>query len=72
RVRQELYLEEQEDNIRQKERDELEQRIRQRLELQKERDEQLAFKKMRDVEVRDEEDRFRQQVKLHNLVVRHC
>ena len=35
---------------------------RQRLELQRERDEQIQFKRLRDVEVKQEEDRFRQQV----------
>ena len=61
-VRQELYLEEQEQAIRRRERDEMEARIRQRLELQRERDEQLQFKRVRDVEVKQEEERYRQQV----------
>ncbi|UJR14027.1 hypothetical protein I4U23_001026 [Adineta vaga] len=61
-VRQELYLEEQEQAIRKRERDEMEVRIRQRLELQRERDEQLEFKRVRDIEVKQEEDRFRQQL----------
>ena len=62
-VRQELYLEEQEQAVRRRERDEMEVRIRQRLELQRERDEQLQFKRVRDVEIKEEEDRFRQQVR---------
>lgn len=61
-VRQELYLEEQEQAIRRRERDEMEARIRQRLELQRERDEQVQFKRIRDVEIKQEEERFRQQV----------
>jgi hypothetical protein len=62
-VRQELYLEEQEQAVRRRERDEMEARIKQRLELQRERDEQIQFKRLRDVEVKQEEDRFRQQVR---------
>ncbi|CAF2091127.1 unnamed protein product [Rotaria magnacalcarata] len=61
-VRQELYLEEQEQAVRRRERDEMEARIRQRLELQRERDEQVQFKRLRDEEVKQEEDRFRQQL----------
>ncbi|UJR33162.1 hypothetical protein I4U23_020618 [Adineta vaga] len=61
-VRQELYLEEQEQAIRRRERDEMEVRIKQRLELQRERDEQIQFKRVRDDEVKQEEERFRQQL----------
>jgi hypothetical protein len=64
-VRQELYLEEQEQAIRRRERDEMEIRIRQRLELQRERDEQMQFKRLRDIEIKQEEDQFRQQVNIH-------
>ncbi|CAF1195530.1 unnamed protein product [Rotaria magnacalcarata] len=61
-VRQELYLEEQEQLVRRRERDEMEVRIKQRLELQRERDEQIQFKHLRDGEIKQEEDRFRQQL----------
>ncbi|CAF3228112.1 unnamed protein product [Rotaria socialis] len=61
-VRQELYLEEQEQAVRRRERDEMEARIKQRLELQRERDEQIQFKHLRDGEIKQEEDRFRQQL----------
>ena len=64
-VRQELYVEEQEQAVRRRERDEMEMRIRQRLELQREREEQMHFKQLRDGEVKREEDRFRQQVSTH-------
>jgi hypothetical protein len=64
-VRQELYLEEQEQAIRRRERDEMEARIKQRLELQRERDEQMQFKRLRDIEVKQEEDKFRQQVRIN-------
>jgi hypothetical protein len=67
-VRQELYLEEQEQAIRRRERDEMETRIRQRLELQRERDEQMQFKRLRDVEVKQEEDRYRQQVSKNTIL----
>jgi hypothetical protein len=68
-VRQELYLEEQEQGIRRRERDEMEARIKQRLELQRERDEQMQFKRSRDVEIKQEEDRFRQQVRTNYYLV---
>jgi hypothetical protein len=68
-VRQELYLEEQEQAIRRRERDEIEARIRQRLELQRQRDEQMQFKRLRDIEIKQEEDRFRQQVRIETIII---
>ncbi|CAF1019183.1 unnamed protein product [Rotaria sordida] len=61
-IRQELYLEEQEQTIRRRERDEIETRIRQRLELQRERNEQIQFKRLRDIEIKQHEEKFRQQL----------
>jgi len=68
-VRQELYLEEQEQAIRRREREEMEIRIKQRLELQRERDEQIEFKRIRDIEVKQEEERFRQQVRTKRRII---
>ncbi|XP_017313838.1 meiosis-specific nuclear structural protein 1 isoform X1 [Ictalurus punctatus] len=59
RVREELYLEEQEEFARQKELEEMERRIRQRLELQQTCQEQLAFKQLRRQAEKDEEEAFR-------------
>jgi len=56
-VREELYLEEQEQATRHKERNEFERKIRQRLEMQREHQEQVAFKAMRaEAEQREEEN----------------
>lgn len=46
-VREELYLEEQEQATRHKERSEFERKVRQRLEMQREHQEQIEFKAMR-------------------------
>ncbi|XP_019907686.2 meiosis-specific nuclear structural protein 1 isoform X1 [Esox lucius] len=59
RVREELCLEEQAEAARQKQIEQMEQRIRQRLELQQTCQEQLAFKELRRQAEKDEEDVFR-------------
>lgn len=61
-VRQELYLEEQEQAARHKERAEFERKIRQRIELQKEHEEQVAFKLMREEAERQEEEKIKKQM----------
>ena len=66
RVRQELYLEEQEESERQKERAEIERQIRQRLELQKTYQEQLRLKEMRRQAEIEEEEEFKRQVSDNN------
>lgn len=62
RVRQELYLEEQEEKIRHHERQELERKLRQRIELQKQHQEQIQLKKIREFEELQEEERIKQQM----------
>jgi hypothetical protein len=62
RVRQELYLEEQEEVARNHERIELERKLRQRIELQKQYEEQMQLKAMRESAEKEEEDRIRQQM----------
>lgn len=62
RVRQELYLEEQEEAERQKEMAEIERRIRQRLELQQTYQQQLQLKEYRRQAELKEEEEFKQQV----------
>jgi hypothetical protein len=44
-------------------------RIKQRLELQRERDEQIEFKRIRDIEVKQEEEKFRQQVRKKRRII---
>lgn len=61
-VRQELYVEEQEQANRHRERQEFERKIKQRFELQKEHQEQLAFKAMREQAERDEEESIKKQM----------
>ncbi|PIK60233.1 putative meiosis-specific nuclear structural protein 1 [Apostichopus japonicus] len=62
RVRQELYLEEQEEAERQKEMAEIERRIRQRLELQQTYQQQLQLKEYRRQAELKEEEEFKQQM----------
>ena len=62
RVRQELYLEEQEQAVRHKERAEFERKLRQRLELQREHHEQVQFKQMREEAERREEESIKNQM----------
>lgn len=62
RVRQELYLEEQEELVRNHERVEMERKIRQRLDLQKQYEEQMQYKIMRQQAEKDEEERIKQQM----------
>ncbi|CAF0708426.1 unnamed protein product [Brachionus calyciflorus] len=62
RIRQELYLEEQEEVVRNHERNELERKIRQRLDLQKQYEEQMQFKSMRQNAEKEEEERIKQQM----------
>ncbi len=62
RVRQELYLEEQEELVRNHERVEIERKLRQRIDLQKQHAEQIQFKEMREHAERDEEERIKQQM----------
>jgi hypothetical protein len=62
RVRQELYQEEQEEVARNHERVEMERKLRQRLELQKQYEEQMQFKVLRESAQKEEEDRIRQQM----------
>lgn len=62
RVRIELSLEEQEERERMKERDNMEKRIRQRLELQETHAQQMHFKNLRRQAELDEEDEFRRQM----------
>lgn len=62
RVRQELYLEEQEELARNHERIELERKLRQRIELQKQYEEQMQLKGLREAAQRDEEEQIRKQM----------
>lgn len=62
RVRQELYLEEQEEMARNMEREEIEQKLRQRVELRVAHQEQMAYKGARREAEAEEEDLFRQQM----------
>ena len=62
RVRQELYLEEQEQKVRHHERDEMERKLRQRIELQKQHQEQVELKKIREFEQMQEEERIKQEM----------
>lgn len=62
RVRQELYLEEQEELVRNHERVEIERKFRQRIDLQKQHAEQLQFKQMREHAEKDEEERIKAQM----------
>lgn len=62
RVRQELYLEEQEELVRNHERVEIERKLRQRIDLQKQHSEQIQFKAMREAAERDEEERIKVQM----------
>ncbi|KAM9366973.1 LOW QUALITY PROTEIN: zinc finger protein 280C-like [Symphorus nematophorus] len=59
RVREELHLEEQEEANRQREIEEMENKIRQRLMMQRTCQEQMAFKEMRRQAEKEEEDAFR-------------
>ena len=63
-MRQELYLEEQEEAERQKEMAEIERRIRQRLDLQQTHAEQLRLKEMKRQAEQAEEDEFRRNVSM--------
>ena len=62
RVRQELYLEEQEQKIRHHEREEMERKFRQRVELQKQHQSDLELKQMRQFEEMKEEERVKQEM----------
>lgn len=62
RLRQELYLEEQEQTAREMERAEIEKKIRQRLELRQAHMEQMYYKKARNEAEKQEEEVFRQQM----------
>ncbi len=62
RVRQELYLEEQEQLARNHERIEMERKLRQRIDLQKQHQEQIQFKQLREQAERDEENRIKEQM----------
>jgi hypothetical protein len=62
RVRQELYLEEQEQKVRHFERDEMERKLRQRIDLQKQHQDQVGMKKMREFEEMREEERIKQEM----------
>merc|ERR1712168_1187512 len=62
RLRQELYLEEQEQTAREMERAEIEKKIRQRLELRQAHIEQMHYKKARNEAEQQEEEVFRQQM----------
>ena len=62
RIRLELHLEEQEELARQRELDQMEKRIRQRLELQKTEAEQKHYKQMRKAMEKEEEENFKKQV----------
>lgn len=62
RIKQELYLEEQEQMVRNHERVEMERKIRQRIDLQKQYEEQMQFKSMRQQAEKDEEERIKQQM----------
>lgn len=64
-VRQELDFEEQEQTIRNREQDEIKSRLRKRLELQCERDEQINLKQLRDADTRQPEERFRAEVRIN-------
>ncbi|XP_075064154.1 meiosis-specific nuclear structural protein 1 isoform X2 [Mixophyes fleayi] len=59
-MRQELYLEEQAEEARQREIGEMEKKIRQRLELQRTFEEQMAFKQIVQQAAKEEEEAFRQ------------
>lgn len=61
-VREELYLEEQEQAVRHKERAEFERKVRQRLEMQQEHFEQVQFKAMREEAERAEEEKIKNQM----------
>ncbi|XP_067104860.1 meiosis-specific nuclear structural protein 1 [Osmerus mordax] len=60
RVREELCMEEQAEAARQKEIEEMEKRIRQRLEIQQTCQQQMAFKELRRQAEKEEEEAFRQ------------
>ena len=62
RIRLELHLEEQEEMARKRELDQMEKRIRQRLELQKTEAEQKHYKQMRKAMEKEEEENFKKQV----------
>jgi hypothetical protein len=62
RVRQELYLEEQEQKARHFERENLELKLRQRIDLQQQQQQAIEMKQARQVEQREEEDRIRQEM----------
>lgn len=62
RLRQELYLEEQEEAARNMERNDIEKKLRQRLELRQAHMEQMAYKHARTEAEKQEEEIFRQQM----------
>merc|ERR1712142_884795 len=62
RVRQELYLEEQEETARNMEREEIEKKLRQRVELRVAHQEQMNYKQARKQAEQEEEELFRQQM----------
>ncbi|XP_065841752.1 meiosis-specific nuclear structural protein 1-like [Oscarella lobularis] len=62
RIRTELYLEEQEERERQKEKMDIERQIRRRIDLQKAHAIQMRIKEERERALRDEEQRFREEM----------
>merc|ERR550519_3110243 len=62
RLRQGLYLEEQEQTAREMEKADIERRIRQRLELRQAHEEQMYYKMARNAAEKQEEEVFRQQM----------
>lgn len=62
RVRQELYLEEQEQKVRHHEREEMERKFRQRVDLQKQHQIDIELKQVRQFEEMKEEERIKQEM----------
>jgi hypothetical protein len=62
RVRQELYLEEQEQRARHFEREDLERKLRHRIDLQQQQQQAIEMKQARQAEQKEEEDRIRQEM----------
>jgi len=62
RLRQELYLEEQEETARVKERAEIEKKLKRRIELRKSHAEQVSYKQAKVAAEMEEEEHFRQQM----------
>ena len=73
RIRTELYLEEQEELARRKEREALEAQLRQRIELQRAHQDHLELKAVKEQARKEEEEAFRQQVRLQlSMIIHMC